>query len=77
MSIEQEKICAKLLTVPYGLFFFGNFTFEVMVGHCANAGVGPNVFCGFNHIDDGVNRQDDTHDADRAPMPLIRDRVRK
>ena len=48
----------------YGLFFFGNFTFEVMVGHCANAGVGPNVFCGFNHIDDGVNRQDDTHDAD-------------
>lgn len=35
-----------------------------MVGHCANAGVGPNVFCGLNHIDDGVNRQDDTHDAD-------------
>ena len=51
----------------YGLFFFGNFTFEVMVGHCANAGVGPNVFCGFNHIDDGVNRQDDSHHCHGSP----------
>ena len=63
ITANSQRISSYLL---YGLFFFGNFTFEVMVGHCANAGVGPNVFCGFNHIDDGVNRQDDTHDADRS-----------
>ena len=62
---STAQIMSSLL-LDYGLFFFGNFAFEVMVGHCANAGVGPNVFCGFNHIDDCVNRQDDTHDTDRS-----------
>ena len=63
ITANSQRISSYLL---YSLFFFGNFAFEVMVGHCANAGVGPNVFCGFNHIDDCVNRQDDTHDTDRS-----------
>ena len=35
-----------------------------MVGHGADGRIGPDVFSGFNHVDDGVDRQDDTHDAD-------------
>ena len=34
------------------------------MGHTADAGVGPDVFTGFNHIDDGVDGEDDSHDAD-------------
>ena len=41
-----------------------NFIFQVILGHTADAGVGPDVFTGFNHIDDGVDGEDDSHDAD-------------
>ena len=36
-----------------------------MVGHGTDSRVGPDVFGCFDHVDDGVDRQDDTHDADR------------
>lgn len=37
-----------------------------MVGHGTDGRVGPDVFSSFNHVDDCVDRQDDTHDADRC-----------
>ena len=39
---------------------------QVMVSHGADSCIRPNVFCRFDHIDDGVNRQDNAHDADRS-----------
>ena len=39
---------------------------EVVVSHCADAGVGPYVFGGFHHVDDGVDGQDDAEDGDRG-----------
>lgn len=37
---------------------------QIVIGHSAYGRVGPNVFCRFNHIDDRIDRQDNTHDAD-------------
>ena len=35
-----------------------------VVHHCGNAGVGPHVFGCFDHIDDGVDGEDDAEDGD-------------
>ena len=39
-------------------------TLKIMVNHRAYGCIGPNVFSGFNHIDNSVNRQDDTEQTD-------------
>ena len=36
-----------------------------MVGHGCHAGVRPNIFCRLDHVDDGIDRKDETHDGDR------------
>lgn len=40
------------------------FTLKIMINHRAYGCIGPNVFSGFNHIDNGINRQDDTEQSD-------------
>ena len=45
------------------LIFFQH-AFQIFVGHGADAGVGPHVFGGFNHVDDSINRKNNAHDAD-------------
>ncbi len=35
-----------------------------VVHHCGDAGVGPHVFGSFDHIDDGVDGEDDAEDGD-------------
>ena len=39
---------------------------QVMVGHRADGGVGPDVLSRLDHVDDRVDRQDDTHEAERC-----------
>ena len=41
-------------------------SFHVLVHHCADAGVGPDVLGSLYHVDDGIDGQDDSHDADRG-----------
>lgn len=42
----------------------GELVLEVVLGHAADARVGPHVFGGLNHVDDRVDRQNDAHEAD-------------
>lgn len=44
--------------------FFRKLVLQVMVGHRAYRCVRPDIFGRFNHINDGVNRQDDAHETD-------------
>ena len=37
-----------------------------MVGHCADRGVRPDIFGRLNHVNNRVDRQDDTHEAERC-----------
>ena len=36
-----------------------------MIRHRADAGVRPDILCRLDHIDDGIDRKDEPHDADR------------
>ena len=36
-----------------------------MVGHCADAGVWPDILGGLDHVEDGVGGKDDSHYSDR------------
>lgn len=49
-----------------GLSGIVELALQVVVGHGAYRGVGPDVFCGLDHVDDGVDRQDDAHEAHRS-----------
>lgn len=42
------------------------FLFQVMVGHGTDTGVAPYILCRLNHVNDGINRQDDAQDANRS-----------
>ena len=37
---------------------------QILIRHGADAGVGPDVFGGFEHVDDRIDRQDEAHDFD-------------
>ena len=39
------------------------FPFQIMIDHRADGRIRPDVFSRFDHINDGVNRQDKSHDA--------------
>ena len=45
-------------------FLQNSDSLAILVGHRADAGVGPDVFGGFYHVDDGIDREDDAHNAD-------------
>lgn len=45
------------------MVFFVELVGQIVVGHSTDGRVGPNVFCCFDHVDDGVDRQDNPHNA--------------
>ena len=38
---------------------------QIIVGHGGNSGIRPDIDAGFDHIDDGINRENDTHEIHR------------
>ena len=41
---------------------------EVFVCHGCHTGIRPYVLGSLHHVDDGIDRQDDAHDADGSPL---------
>ena len=42
---------------------------DVVIRHGADATVGPHVLCRLYHVDDGIDREDDAHDAYGRALP--------
>ena len=41
-------------------------SFQIPIHHGTDTGIRPYVFCRLYHVDDGIDWQDDAHDADRS-----------
>ncbi len=50
------------------LLFFCVAAFDAFVDHSADAGVRPYIFGSLDHVDDGIDRQDDAHDSERCSL---------
>ena len=47
-------------------FFSSGLFLQVLIYHGADTGVGPYILCRLYHVDNGIDWQDDAHDADRS-----------